>query len=126
MFEIQDFSYLPESVCGSDQRLDAACYQDSHSVEFGKSNAVAMHVYNGLGWCSAWRVGPGNHMFTNEHCITNQAELMASEFWFGHQRLECGSGTTQLPTIVTGRTLLEDDYMKDFALFTINEFKSNW
>jgi len=121
MNKIQDFSYLPESVCGSDERRDAACYRDSHPEEFAKSNAVAMHVYNGLGWCSAWRVGPGNHMFTNEHCITNQAELNASEFWFGHQRLVCGSGSTQLPKIVIGKTLLEDDYMKDFALFTINE-----
>jgi hypothetical protein len=114
----------PESTCGTNQRTDVVCYQASHPTEYGRSSAVAIHLLNGVFWCTSWRVGSSNHMFTNEHCITSQAQLDASEFWFNYQRLACGSGDTATPTKVTGNTLLTDDHLLDFALFTVNDFSS--
>ncbi len=109
----------PESTCGGLERVDVACYEATHPVEFDTAHAVALHVINGFANCTSWRVGSGPHMMTNEHCITSQTELDQSEFWFNYQRPDCGSGTPGPVTVGTGDTLLVDDYGLDFALFTI-------
>jgi hypothetical protein len=114
----------PESTCGANQRFDAVCYQGSHPTEYNRSNAVARLLINSAFLCTSWRVGPNNRMFTNEHCITSQADVNGTEVWFNYQRLTCGSGSANTPTIVTGNTLLIDDVTLDFALFTVNNFSS--
>lgn len=114
---------VPETVCGADDRDDVECYHDSYPTEFERSHAVARHyriespyVY----LCTAWRVGPGDTMFTNQHCIEQQSWLTASQFFFNYERVECHGGTNKPPTIVTGNTLLFANWAFDFALFTIN------
>lgn len=108
-----------ESTCGTLERVDVACYEATHPLEFDTSHAVAMHVNNGVHWCTAWRVGAGPHMMTNEHCITSQAELDQAEFWFNYQRPDCGSGTAGPVTVTAGDTLLLDNETLDFSLLTI-------
>lgn len=114
----------PESTCGALDRVDVACYEASHPTEFDKAHAVALHVINGFANCTSWRVGPGPHMMSNEHCITSQSELDNSEFWFNYQRPDCGSGVAGPTTVGTGDTLLIDDYGLDFALFTIGNLST--
>jgi hypothetical protein len=108
-----------DSTCGNLDRADVACWQATHPTEFNTAHAVALHVKNGAGNCTSWRVGTGPHMMSNEHCITSQAELDVSEFWFNYQRPDCGSGSPGPVTVVAGDTFLIDDYGLDFALFTI-------
>ena len=122
--EILRRTQRPKTPCGIDERTDVICYQSSHPTEYGRSSAVAVHLLNGIESCTAWRVGPSNHMFTNEHCITDQSQLDASEFWFNYQRLACNTGDVGNVTIVTGDSLLIDDYTLDFALFTVDSFDS--
>lgn len=110
-----------ESTCGTLDRVDVACYEATHPLEFATADAVAVHVKNGVNNCTSWRVGPGPHMMTNEHCINSQAQLNASEFWFNYQRPDCGSGTAGPVAVTAGDTLLVDDYDLDFALFTIDD-----
>jgi hypothetical protein len=118
-------SLTPDSTCGTNQRTDAVCYDDSHPVEFGKSAAVArVTLSSGAALCTAWRVTPQNFMLTNEHCITSQSQLNGLEFWFNYQRTECQSGGPAVPTIVAGDTFLIDNDTLDFALFTVDDFSS--
>ncbi len=113
----------PDSSCGSNQRTDVACYADSYPTEFGNSHAVARILKNGTTWCTGWRVTPQNFFFTNEHCITSQAELESMEFWFNYQRPNCGAGDPSTDiTIVTGDQFLIDDDNLDFALITLDDF----
>jgi len=110
-----------ESTCGTLERVDVACYEATHPLEFATADAVAVHVKNGVNNCTSWRVGPGPHMMTNEHCISSQGELDVSEFWFNYQRPDCGSGTAGPVSVTAGDTLLVDNYNLDFALFTIDD-----
>jgi hypothetical protein len=113
-----------ESTCGTNERTDVICYQSSYPTEYNRSHAVALLLIDSTFLCTAWRASSENRMFTNEHCVTSQSDVSGSEVWFNYQRLTCGSGGTSTPTIVTGNTLLVDDYTLDFALFTVNSFSS--
>ena len=112
-----------ETVCGTDDRLDVVCYEQSHPIEFAQASASA-HVRittpQGTFVCTGWRVGEGPHMITNEHCVTSQADLDSTEFWFNWQRLNCGAGGSGPITIVGGDDFLVDSYVLDFALVTID------
>jgi hypothetical protein len=118
-WEIPGGGAQPDSTCGGLDRADVACWEATHPTEFDTADAVALHVINGFANCTSWRVGPGSHMMSNEHCITSQIELDASEFWFNYQRPDCGSGSPGPTTVVPGDTLLLDHSGFDFALFTI-------
>ena len=122
--EIQSLLYGIDSTCGTNERTDVVCYQNSHPTEFEKSHAVTRLLINSTSLCTGWRTSPQNRLFTNEHCVTSQADVSATEVWFNYQRLVCGSGGTGMTTIVTGDTFLTDNYDYDFALFTLNNFES--
>lgn len=114
---------VPETVCGAEDRRDVECYHGSHPTEFERSRAVARHyriespyVY----LCTAWRVGPGDTMFTNQHCLEQPSWLTASQFHFNYERVECDGTTNKPMTAVTGNQLLFANWAFDFALFTIN------
>jgi len=113
-----------ESTCGTDQRTDVVCYEDSHPTEYEKSHAVARLLVGGQSLCTGWRASDQNRIFTNEHCITDQDQVVATEVRFNYQRTACGSGDLAAQTVVTGNTLLADSYTYDMALFTVNDFES--
>lgn len=122
--QIQSLLYGTESTCGSNQRTDVVCYDNSHPTEFERSHAVARLLKSGMWLCTGWRASDQNRVFTNEHCVTDQTEVSATEVRFNYQRLACGSGATATTTVVTGDTFLTDNYNYDFALFTVNNFES--
>ncbi len=118
----------PFSTCGSNERTDVVCYEASHPTEFNQVAPVARMVMpEGVGSftsCTAWRIGPNNHMIANEHCIEDQTQLSAAEFWFNYQRTECGGSEPTNVVKVTGDQLLLVDYPHDFTLFTVNNFET--
>ena len=116
---------VPTSTCGSPERYDAICYATTHPTEYAKSNAVARLLLtnsSGSYVCTAWRAGSQNRMITNEHCISSQADVEATELWFDYQRLTCGGATNPTITKVTGDTFLTADFTHDVAVFTVNDF----
>ncbi|MFC6884849.1 MULTISPECIES: trypsin-like serine peptidase [Actinomadura] len=114
----------PFSVCGADGRRDVACYQTSHPTEYARSNAVARQLLNGLGYCTAWRVGDTNRMLTNQHCMESAADLRASEFQFDYQCATCGGNDPRPGTKVSGLELVKSSSLQalDYALFSVNGF----
>lgn len=59
------------------------------------------------GFCTGWRVGEGNKMFTNNHCVNeedteNDLALKNIEIWFNYQRSTCGGRSDKTVTKVTG------------------------
>ena len=46
------------SICGIDERVPAACWEQSDPEEFDRSWPVARLLINGTKSCTAWRVGP--------------------------------------------------------------------
>lgn len=123
--EFEEVSHVVKdrAVCGGDDRDDVECYSAAYPTEFERSRAVARHYRVESPWvylCTAWRVGPGAMMFTNEHCLEQQAWLDASQFWFNYERVECHGSSNKPPTVVTGDSLMINNAAFDFALFTID------
>ena len=123
-----DFSEL-QSTCGANERVDVACYRESHPEHFANTAPVALLIVESGQWvCTGWRVGPNNHMLTNQHCIEEQAQLPTTEIWFNYQREQSmcsaiGHSNDSLPTTnvtkVTGQTLIDSDFTLDYSLFSL-------
>ncbi|WP_018683036.1 trypsin-like serine peptidase [Actinokineospora enzanensis] len=114
------------SVCGNDARRDVVCYQTSHPTEYARSNAVARQLVDGIGSCTAWRVGNTNRMLTNFHCIGSAAELKSSEFQFDYQCATCGGNNPRTGTKVSGQDLIRSSTLQqlDYTLFSVTNFES--
>jgi lysyl endopeptidase len=113
-----------ESVCGSDDKQDAACYKSTNPVAYNRSKAVARLLINGVELCSAWRVGPNNRMFTNHHCLADGASARKTEVWFDYECAVCGGHDTLTSTKVWADTVLATDARLDYTLFSVQKFSS--
>jgi lysyl endopeptidase len=113
-----------ESICGSDQKTDAACYRATNPVPYLRSKAVARLLINGVELCSAWRVGPNNRMFTNHHCFTDSYSARNTEVWFNYECAVCGGYEVLRSTKVWGDQVLATDQRLDYTLFTVQDFDS--
>jgi PKD repeat protein len=112
-----------ESTCGTLDTYDAVCWAGSDPAAYDRSRPVAKIVI-GTSACTAWRVGPDNHLFTNNHCIANQAQTSAAEVWFNYERLVCGGADTGTVTKVAADQLISTDYSLDYSLFSVTDFAS--
>ncbi len=113
----------PKSQCGSNDRVDAVCYESSRAVEYANSMPVVKILIDGNKYCTAWRVGPDNRLFTAEHCIESEAEVASTEVWFDYERPECGQSPVSVPVKVTGNQWLASDWLLDYTLFTVSDFE---
>lgn len=111
----------PESICGTDDKLPAVCYASSDPTAFDRSRPVARILIGGASLCTAWRVGPDNRVFTNNHCTSTQNGVASSEVWFNYQQATCG-GSSATVTKVAGDTLLATGSTLDYTLFTVRDF----
>lgn len=125
--ELQDDGLLsqpgPESICGTDDKLPAACYAGSDPAAYDRSRPVARLLMSGGSLCTAWRVGADNRMFTNNHCTATAAGVAASEAWFNYQLATCG-GSSATVTKVAGDQLLATNSTLDYTLFTVKNFST--
>ncbi len=97
------------STCRINERKDVACWQDSHPEKFSWSSPVARLLINVRSLCTAWRVGPDNRLFTNNHCVSTATELKQTEVWFNYQRTTC-NGSLATTVKVMGNELLSTYY----------------
>ncbi|MFH4666136.1 serine protease [Vibrio cidicii] len=109
------------STCGINERKDVACWQESHADKVAWSSPVARLLIDGRSLCTAWRVGPDNTLFTNNHCVSTASELKNTEVWFNYQRSSC-NGSLATTVKVMGSELLRTDYTLDYTLFSVDDF----
>lgn len=117
-------SFETESTCGINERKDVQCWASSNPIEYERTRPVARILMAGSGLCTAWRVGSQNHMFTNNHCLDNEARLQDTEVWFNYQHTACDGSTLDSVIKVTGKTLYKTDYTLDYSVFSVNSFAS--
>ncbi|MEV6521447.1 serine protease [Longispora sp. NPDC051575] len=114
------------SVCSTDARRDAVCYQTSHPTESTRSKAVARLLIGGGGLCTTWRVGSTNRLLTNKHCFSTQSEVSSSEVQFNYQCATCGGNNPGAGTKVSGATLIRvspgSSSQLDYTLYSVNNF----
>lgn len=119
---------VTETVCGQDDRREAACFQSSEPTAFSRSNAVARLVMpceeNGQGGmctCTAWRVGPNpNTLITNNHCISDDRQISRAEVRFNFQNSTCnGNDAASRQVIVPVDEILVTHFNLDMSLITV-------
>jgi serine protease len=115
-------NFETESTCGINERKDVQCWASSNPIEYERTRPVARLLMAGSGLCTAWRVGSQNHMFTNNHCLDNEARLQDTEVWFNYQYTACDGSTLDNVIKVTGKTLFKTDYTLDYSVFSVNSF----
>ncbi len=119
---LQQAGGSPEAICGTDDKERAVCYADSDPTAFDRSRPVGRILMGSGSLCTAWRVGPDNRVFTNNHCTSTQNGVAASEVWFNYQHTNCtGSGNAPV-TKVAGDQLLATQAILDYTLFTVEDF----
>ena len=111
-----------KTQCGLDDQVDAICTEPLNPDEYATSRAVVRLLINGSQNCTAWRVGSGNHLLTNYHCIDSQAELNTTEVWFNFERTVCGGTGLEQEIKVTGAQYIAGNSTLDYALFSVNNF----
>ena len=112
-----------ETNCGSDERYDTVCWAGSDPAAYDRSRPVAKIVI-GIKSCTAWRVGSGNRMFTNNHCIGSKSEASKTEVWFNYESSDCGGAETEQVVKVSVDQLLSTDYTLDYSLFSVHDFST--
>jgi len=105
-----------EAICGTDDSIDAICYETSFPDAYQESRAVVKLLKNGSSHCTGWLVSCENHIMTNDHCVGSQSELNQIEFQFMYQRPSCGSGTATYQLQLQGGTYLRSNYALDYCL----------
>lgn len=109
----------PEAVCGVSDSRAVACYgQDT--LASTRARAVARLLVGGTSLCTGWRVGEGNKMLTNNHCIGDDSRARATEAWFNYQSSTCSGQQAGAVVKVSGAQLLRTESSLDYALFTVN------
>ena len=114
----------PLSVCGEDAREDAICYQESQPQQYDKARAVARLLIGGTTGCTAFRVGDGNAVMTNNHCVADQGGIETTEVQFDYECATCGGDDPKEPTTVVGAEMLKTSAALDYTLFSVQDFES--
>lgn len=114
----------PESICGRNDARDAVCYRSSHPTIYRHTKPVARLLIDGIELCTAFRVGPGNRLLTNHHCLASSGQAVRTEVWFNYQCASCGGWAVFRPTKVRGDRVLDTDPVLDYTLFTVDSFQS--
>ena len=113
-----------ESVCGGDEKSDAAGYRASNPAAYTRSKAVARLLINGTELCTAWGIGAQNRLMTNSHCFSTTKDAYNTEVWFNYQCAKCGGYDVYQSTKVWGDKVLATDRTLDFTLFSVESFPS--
>jgi hypothetical protein len=111
----------PESICGRDDSLNAACYKETDPVAWNASRSVARLIVDDESYCTAWIADNANRLMTNNHCLNTDEEARATEIQFGYECLACEGGETRIPIKVAGDDALTTDDTLDYTLFTVTD-----
>jgi hypothetical protein len=114
----------PESLCGRNDTRDAVCYRSSHPTIYRNTKPVARLLIDGIELCTGFRVGAGNRMLTNHHCLASSRQAERTEVWFNYQCAACDGWAVFRPTKVRGERVLDTDRILDYTLFTVDDFRS--
>jgi V8-like Glu-specific endopeptidase len=115
-----------ESVCGTNDWRDVACYETSYPTEFDRAKRAVVVLYNGTENCTGVKVGCPNQILTNEHCVTSQGEVDVTEVRFEYQTTACDGTTSGYSESYLGDLFIQDDYALDYSLITVQGSSDNY
>ena len=109
-----------ESTCGIDDKKYVACYEQSEPRIYERAGPVARILMPGGSSCTAWRVGPGGLMLTNNHCVNQTSTIQGTEVWFNYEYDDCaGLGTLGPIVKIAAKEILSTYQPYDYTLFSL-------
>lgn len=121
--ERADRARVEESVCEGDEKRGSACYRTSYPDVVAHADPVARLLIDGTVLCTAFRVGEGNRLLTNNHCFKETQEAQRTEVWFGYDCAVCGTDIANPPVKVNGAQVLATSKSLDYTLFSVDDFE---
>jgi hypothetical protein len=107
----------PESICGSNDSRDPACYGASLRTA---GDAVGWMLFedDGGGWylCTGSLVSPYEHFLTNNHCVDSESEANSLEVRWRYQYSGCGTGGVATDTVTDGARFVATNQKLDYSL----------
>jgi len=110
----------PESTCGIDDKLDAACYEAARRAAGLPVGRMLFVRDGGTYVCTGSLVSPAGHFLTNNHCIATQAHADSLEIWWRYEAEECGGGASVPDRVTNGSELLVTDETLDCTLLRLS------
>ena len=111
-----------DAICGSDDKVNAACYKETHPTEYENARAVSRLLIQGSWLCTGWLASASNHLITNEHCISSANDALNTDYEFMAEAPTCDDGNCQLchsGTVYSGATFIQDNASLDYCLVQI-------
>jgi hypothetical protein len=112
----EDFEKNPERVCGNDDRLDPACYDDSYRSAGDKVGRLMFEVYGLLYYCSGFLISSDGLFVTNQHCIQNQDSADSAEVWWKYENSTCGGSDLAYDSVSSSADLVVTDAGTDISI----------
>lgn len=111
-----------ESICSSDDKEWAQCYQDTPIYD--KSKTVTRLLIGGVSACTGWLVGSEGHIITNNHCISTQSDADNTDYEFMAEGTQCNSNCATpggCPGVVeaSSGTLVKTNASLDYTLIRL-------
>jgi hypothetical protein len=126
-FEIDEyaagFESFFETICGIDDKANAACYSSSFPNAYSTSRPVARLLINGRNLCTGFLISGSNHLLTNNHCIQNTTDALNTDYEFMSEAPSCDSLNSQLAyrgAIFDGASFIQTNVALDYTLVQIN------
>ncbi|WP_338497864.1 trypsin-like peptidase domain-containing protein [Pseudomonas sp. WP18] len=110
----------PGQIIGESQLEKARCVQASDPAKYQRSRAVG-RIYTGRSYGTAWRVGPGNLVFTNLHVIGENPDITRMVVEFDYEETSCDSEAVRPAVRVPVERIVASDGSGDFALLALNQ-----
>ncbi len=85
-----------ESICTTDDKENAICYELSEPAIYDKGRAVSRLLIQGAFLCTGWLIGDDGHLMTNQHCIGTAADAMNTDYEFMAEGATCEEFCGQL------------------------------
>jgi V8-like Glu-specific endopeptidase len=112
------------AIQGAKDSRPVACYNSTDPTAVDRSRPVGFLVKNDGYVCTAWRAGPDNRLFTNNHCFDTDERVKIAEVWFDYQAQDCANTTYRTPVKVFGDQMLATNEPLDYTLFTVKNFET--
>jgi V8-like Glu-specific endopeptidase len=105
-----------ERICGTDDRLDPACYDASKRAAGDKVGRILFEANGTLHYCTGFLVWSDGLFATNQHCIYNSDVAESAEVRWKDEVSTCGGSVETFDTVSTGAVLVMADTGTDLAL----------
>jgi V8-like Glu-specific endopeptidase len=75
-----DDAFVPVSICGKDDSIEAKCGNITEPAAYQASRAVLRITRSGSAHCTGWLVGDQGHILTNNHCASSPSSANSLRF----------------------------------------------